>query len=64
MKVYIICYIWEKSDSWDMAQNTLGQSECRIPKSTISLELSDEISWFFACCYKFMEIKSWSIILG
>ena len=24
------CHTWEKSDSWDMGQNGLGQSDCRI----------------------------------
>ena len=39
VKVYIICcnlqksHIWEKSDSWDMGQNALGQSYYRIFKS-------------------------------
>ena len=44
-KVYIICYIpiqiiymgkiW---GSWDMCQNALCQSDCKIFKSTVSLE--------------------------
>ena len=52
-------YAWENLDSWDMCQNGLGQSDCRIFKSTISLEQNDEKVWFFACWYRFMEIKSW-----
>ena len=42
MKVYIDCYVWTKShiwgnsDSWDMAQNALGLSNCGIFKSNIS----------------------------
>ena len=28
-------------------------------KSTLSLEQNDEVVWFFACWYKFLEIKSW-----
>ena len=52
-------HIWEKSGSWDMDQNALGQSDCRIFKSTISLEQIDKKTWFFACWYRFMEIKSW-----
>ena len=31
-------HIWENSGSVDMAQNALGQSDCRIFKSNISLE--------------------------
>ena len=30
--------IWENSSTWDMAQNAIGQSDCRIFKSNISLE--------------------------
>ena len=33
-----------KSGSWDMSQNALGQSDCRISKSNISLEPSSEIA--------------------
>ena len=42
-----------------MAQNACGQSDCRIFKSTVSLEKVDEKAWFFACWYRFTEIKSW-----
>ena len=56
--------IWGKSGSWDMSQNGLGQSDCRIFKSTRSLEQSNEKAWFFACWYKFMEIKSWLKCIG
>ena len=68
MKVYIICYVTaqnpflEKYGSWDMNQNALGQSDCRILKSTISLEQMDEIARFFVFFvwwYKFMKIKCW-----
>ena len=31
-------HIWEKSCSWDKGQNTLGQSDFQIFKSTMSLE--------------------------
>ena len=48
-------HIWKKSHSWDMGQNVLGQSNYM----NISLEQIDEIAWFFACWYKFLEIKSW-----
>ena len=70
MKVYIICCIlaqilfWEKSGSWAMGQNALGQSDCRIFKSTTSLEQDDEKAWFFACWYRFMKITSWLKNIG
>ena len=53
-------HTWEKSSSWDMGQNALGQSDCRICKLTVSLEENDEKALLFACWYRFMEIKSWS----
>ena len=68
MKVYFDCCmlrkIWENFGSWDMCQNVLGQSDCRIFKSTISLEQNGEKVWFFACWYKFIEIKSWLKNIG
>ena len=42
-----------------MEQYPLDQSDCRIFKSTISIEQNDERGWFFACWYKCTEIKSW-----
>ena len=42
-----------------MYQNALDQSYGRIFKSNVSLEQNDEVAWFFAYWYKFMEIKSW-----
>ena len=47
-----------------MGQNALGQSDFRIFKSNLSLEQSDEKAWFFACWYRFMEIKSWLENIG
>ena len=56
IKVYIIAYtilfvvhllkshIWEKPDSGDMGQNAVSQCDCRIFKSTISLEQNYEIA--------------------
>ena len=41
-----------------MCQNVLGQSDCRILKSTIFLEENYEKVWFFGCWYKVIEIKS------
>ena len=57
-------HTWEKSGSWDMGQDALGQSDCSIFKSTVSLEQNDEKTLFFACCYRLMEIKSWSKNIG
>ena len=42
----------------------LSHSDCRIFKSTISLEQNDEKAWFFACWYKLIEIKSWLKNIG
>ena len=49
-----------------MAQNTIGQSDSRIFRLTISLEQNDEIIWSFECQYKFMKDKSWlkNILVG
>ena len=52
----------EKSGSRDMGQNALGESDCRIFKSAISHEQSDEKAWF--CWYRFMDIKSWLKNMG
>ena len=71
MKVYIIYCILTQTPClgkvWflrDMDQNALGQSDCRIFKSTISLEQNNQKAWFLACWYKFMEIKIWLKIIG
>ena len=46
MEVYIICCILRKFlenfRSWDMCQNVLSQSDCKIFKVTMSLEREDE----------------------
>ena len=56
-------HTWGKSGSWDMAQNAFSQSDCRIFKLAISLEQIDEKAWFFACWYRFKEIKiGWEIL--
>ena len=55
--------ILENFGSWDMCQNVLGQSDCKIFKST-SLEQNDEKVYFFACSYKFIEIKTWLKTIG
>ena len=68
MEVCINCCrlgrILENFGSWDMWQNVLRQSDCRIFKETISLDREDEKAWFFACWYKFIEIKSWLKNIG
>ena len=56
--------IWQKSCSWEVGQNFLNQSDCRIFKSTISPEEIDETASFFACWYKFTKIKGWSKIFS
>ena len=52
MKIYIAVflhksYIWKKPFFWDTGQNALSQSDCRIFKSTISLEQIDQTASFF-----------------
>ena len=40
---------------------------CCVPmfgKFTLSQEWTDGINWYFACWYKFMQIKRWLKILG
>ena len=66
MKIHIIFCVPAQISylgiSWDMGQNALGQLDCRVFKSTISLEQSNGIAWFFVefkIRWKFMEIKSW-----
>ena len=64
MKVYItvilVClnkfHIWENSGSWDMAQNSLGQSglrdfsiNCRTLKLAVSHKEVNEINLFLVC---------------
>ena len=55
---------WEKSSSWDMGQNVLTLSDCKIFKSTVFLEKNAETLWFFAGWYRLMEIKGWSKGIG
>ena len=47
-----------------MGQNGLGQSDCRIFKLTIYPEHKGEKTWFLACWYRLMEIKSWLKNIG
>ena len=51
VNMYIICYVpaqvpYLGKISWDMGQNVLSQSDCRIFLSTISPEQINEIAWF------------------
>ena len=61
MKVFIICYIHilipclEKDFSWDMGQNGLMQSDCRIFESTVSLVQNNELVWLFL----YINTNSW-----
>ena len=43
-----------------LSANQIG----RIFNSTVSLEKIDEKVWFFACWYRFMDIKSWWSKIG
>ena len=52
-------YVWEKSCSWDIGEDTLRQSGCRIFKSSISSEQIDQTASFLACGYKHKKVKSW-----
>ena len=62
-KVFINCSILAQMPYlrkiWYVGQNALGQSDFRIFKSTFSSEKIVEKAWFYACWYRFMEIKSW-----
>ena len=65
MKIYITCcasaesLYWEKSCSWDVGQNALSQSDCRIFKSTIFPEQIDEKPYFLYVDTNSQKIKSW-----
>ena len=41
--------LWGKSFSWDLGQNALSQSDCRISKWSIFPEQMDETVSFLAC---------------
>ena len=49
-------HTWEKSGSWDMGQNALSPSDCRIFKLTVSLEQNDEKAWFLH-----VDVDSWKL---
>ena len=62
MNVYIICYVSIQIPCLQKCytgQSALGQSDCRIFKSTISLEQNDKIVQFFACWLNLIKMKSW-----
>ena len=42
-----------------MVKNGHGLLGLGTVKSAVTQELMDEISWFFACWYKFREAKSY-----
>ena len=56
----------KKSDFWDMDQNALSQSDCRILKSTRSLEQHDEKAEFLSFWYRLIKSESWleNIVVG
>ena len=70
LEVCIICCIpvqipyFGKIGFCDMNQNALGQSDCRIFKSTISQEQIDEIAWFVAWWSNSWKLKIYLKILG
>ena len=48
-----------------MGQYAVGQWDCRIFLNQLYLQKKiDEKSWFFACWYKLIEIKSWLKNIG
>ena len=49
-----------------MDQNPFSQSDCRILKSTRSLEQHDEKAGFLSFWYRFMKSESWlkNIVVG
>ena len=63
MKVYIMCYIpaqipyLGKIRSCDLVRNDLTQSDCRISKSTISLEQTNEIADFLYFDKNYLKSK-------
>ena len=55
--------LWEKSSSWDMGQNCLGQSDCRIFQS-VSLERNDELDWFLHVDKSSWKLNCWLKNIG
>ena len=55
----VLSHIWNKSSPWHVSRSALDTLDCRILKSTISSEQSDEMAWFFAWWYKVMKKNSW-----
>ena len=68
MKVYInwciLGKIWEKFGSWHVLMFLANRIAGFSNELYISLERKDEKAWFFACWYKFIEIKSWLKNIG
>ena len=53
----------EEPDSWDMGQNALGQSDCKIFKSSVSPEQIDEKSDFLYVNTDLWKLKiGWNIL--
>ena len=58
-------HIWEKSCFWDIGENSLGQSDCRILKSTISPEEIDETALFLHVDKNSPKLKvDWKFLIG
>ena len=53
-------YIWKQFCCWDIGQNALRQSNCKIFKPTSSPEQIHEAASFSACWYNFTKLKRWS----
>ena len=55
--------VLENFGSWEIFQNVLGQSDCRIFKSAIPLEQNDEKVWFLHVDTNSLKLKvDWKIL--
>ena len=60
-------YAWKnlgKFGSWNVSMFLANQIAAFLNELYTSLEQKDEKAWFFACWYKFIEIKSWLKNIG
>ena len=55
---------WSKFFGLGVVKNGWSQSGLWTPKLTVSQEWTDEINLFFACWYRFMQIKRWLKFFG
>ena len=56
-------HLLEKSSSWDMGPNCLGQSDCRIFQP-VSLEQNDELDWFLHVDTSSWKLNCWLKNIG